>query len=126
MTEGIMNTGEHIYTSVEVVIAVSCILGNMLVILSLWKTKSIQQPTFCLIVSLAMADFLVGAVASPLAVVMDSRVELSFLTCLFISCVILLLTLVSVLCLMAIAVDRFLGGLHPSLVRRAQPECSSF
>uniref|UniRef100_A0A3Q3AVA7 Adenosine A3 receptor n=1 Tax=Kryptolebias marmoratus TaxID=37003 RepID=A0A3Q3AVA7_KRYMA len=100
------------YTVIEVVIAVICCLGNMLVILALWKTKSIQQPTFCLIVSLAVADFMVGSVAIPLAVLVDGQVETSFHVCLFISCVILLLTLVSVLCLMAIAVDRYLVALH--------------
>uniref|UniRef100_A0A3B4ZNT2 G-protein coupled receptors family 1 profile domain-containing protein n=1 Tax=Stegastes partitus TaxID=144197 RepID=A0A3B4ZNT2_9TELE len=96
-----------IYMLVEVLIAVSCCLGNLLVILALWTSKSIQQPTFCLIVSLAVADFMVGCVAIPLAVVVDGRVKTSFHTCLFISCVVILLTLVSVLSLLAIAVDRF-------------------
>lgn len=105
---GTMDVGELIYTLLEVIIAVSCCLGNMLVILSLLITKSIQQPTFCLIVSLAVADFMVGCVAIPLAVVVDGRVKTSFHGCLFISCVVIWLTLVSVLCLTAIAVDRFL------------------
>ncbi|XP_038149090.1 adenosine receptor A1-like [Cyprinodon tularosa] len=103
-----MNTGKVIYTSLEILIAVSCCVGNMLVVLALWKTKSIQQPTFCLIVSLAVADALVGFVAIPLAVVVNGHLQTSFHSCLFISCVVILLTLVSVLCLMAIAVDRYL------------------
>ncbi|MED6237417.1 hypothetical protein ATANTOWER_024482 [Ataeniobius toweri] len=114
-----MNTGEVIYTLLEVLIAVSCCLGNMLVVLALWKTKSIQQPTFCLIVSLAVADFLVGFIAIPLAVLVDGRLETSFHICLFISCVVILLTLVSVLCLMAIAVDRYLRVYIPLRYRRA-------
>ncbi|XP_028303473.1 adenosine receptor A1-like [Gouania willdenowi] len=103
-----MGAGEVIYTLVEVLIAISCCLGNMLVVLALWTSKSIKQPTFCLIVSLAVADFLVGCIAIPLAVVVDGRVRTSFTVCLFTSCLVILFTLVSVLCLAAIAVDRFL------------------
>ncbi|KAE8298300.1 Adenosine receptor A1 [Larimichthys crocea] len=103
-----MDVGEVLYTVLEVLIAVSCCLGNMLVILALWTSKSLQQPTFCLIVSLAVADFMVGSMAIPLAVLVDGRVRTSFYGCLFISCTIILLTLVSVLSLVAIAVDRFL------------------
>ncbi|XP_014908726.1 adenosine receptor A1-like [Poecilia latipinna] len=113
-----MNTGEVIYTVLEVLIAVCCCLGNMLVVFALWKTKGIQQPTFCLIVSLAVADFLVGFVAIPVAVLVDGRLETSFHTCLFISCVLILLTLVSILCLMAIAIDRFLRVYIPLRYKR--------
>uniref|UniRef100_A0A3P9B566 G-protein coupled receptors family 1 profile domain-containing protein n=1 Tax=Maylandia zebra TaxID=106582 RepID=A0A3P9B566_9CICH len=116
--ESTMNLGVMIYTLVEVLIAVSCCLGNMLVILALWTTKSIQQPTFCLIASLAMADFLVGCVAIPLAVVVDGWVKTSFNTCLFISCVVILFTLVSVLSLLAISLDRFLRVYIPLRYKR--------
>lgn len=108
-----MDVGEVIYTTLEVLTAVSCCLGNMLVILALWTSKSLKQPTLCLIASLAAADFLVGCVAIPSAVVVDGRAETSFYGCLFLSCVVILLTLVSVLCLMAIAVDRFLRVYNP-------------
>ncbi|KAF3690139.1 Adenosine receptor A3 [Channa argus] len=114
-----MNFEELSYTSVEVLIAVGCCLGNVLVILAVWISKSIHQPTFCLIVSLAMADFMVGCVAIPLAVVVDGRVRTSFHSCVFISCVVILLTLVSVLCLVAIAVDRFLRVYIPLRYKRA-------
>ncbi|XP_014899003.1 adenosine receptor A1-like [Poecilia latipinna] len=107
-----------IYTLVEVLIAVCCCLGNAMVVLALWKTRSIQLPTYCLIVSLAVADFLVGAVAIPMAVLVDGRVKTSFHTCLFISCVVILLTLVSVLCLTAIAVDRYLRLSRPFWYKR--------
>ncbi|CAI5686903.1 adenosine receptor A3 isoform X2 [Oreochromis niloticus] len=113
-----MKEEDMIYTVVEVLIAVSCCLGNMLVILALWISRNIQQTTFCLIVSLAVADFLVGCVAIPLAVVVDGRVKTSFKTCLFISCVVILLTFVSVLCLAAIAVDRFLRVCIPIRYKR--------
>ncbi|KAL7408138.1 hypothetical protein ABVT39_018815 [Epinephelus coioides] len=113
-----MDVGEVIYTLLEVLIAVCCCLGNMLVILALWTGKIIQQPTFCLIICLAVADFMVGCVAIPLAVLVDGRVKTSFHGCLFISCVVILLTLVSVLCLTAIAVDRFLRVFIPLRYKR--------
>ncbi|XP_008278574.1 adenosine receptor A1-like [Stegastes partitus] len=121
-----MNAGEVIYMLVEVLIAVSCCLGNLLVILALWTSKSIQQPTFCLIVSLAVADFMVGCVAIPLAVVVDGRVKTSFHTCLFISCVVILLTLVSVLSLLAIAVDRFFRVYVPLRYKRTVTQRHSY
>nr|CBN80765.1 Adenosine receptor A1 [Dicentrarchus labrax] len=113
-----MGVGEVIYMLLEVLIAVSCCLGNLLVILALWTSKSIHQPTFCLIVCLAVADFMVGCVASPLAVLMDRQVRTSFHGCLFISCVVILLTLVSILSLTAIAVDRYLRVYIPLRYKR--------
>ncbi|XP_037304226.2 adenosine receptor A1-like [Pungitius pungitius] len=107
-----------IYTVLELLIGASCCLGNALVILALWASKSLRQPTFCLIVSLAVTDFLVGIVVVPIALFVDSRVEMSFHGCLFLSCVTILLTLVSVLCLMAIAVDRFLRVFVPLRYKR--------
>nr|CBN80742.1 Adenosine receptor A1 [Dicentrarchus labrax] len=113
-----MDVGEVIYMLLEVLIAVSCCLGNLLVILALWTSKSIHQPTFCLIVCLAVADFMVGCVAIPLAVLVDRRVKTSFHGCLFVSCVVILLTLVSVLSLTAIAVDRYLRVYFPLRYKR--------
>ncbi|XP_042364599.1 adenosine receptor A1-like isoform X3 [Plectropomus leopardus] len=113
-----MSVEKVIYTLLEVLVAFSCCLGNMLVILALWTSKSIRQPTFCLIVCLAVADFMVGCVAIPMAVLVDGRVRTSFHGCLFISCVVILLTLVSVLSLTAIAMDRFLRVYIPLRYKR--------
>ncbi|XP_028854986.1 adenosine receptor A1-like [Denticeps clupeoides] len=102
-------TLELIFTIAEVLIALACCLGNLLV---MWAVKTChsmrQQPTFCLIVSLAVADFLVGAVVVPLAVLVDGRVETTFHVCLFLSCVMIVLSQASVHSLLAIAIDRYL------------------
>lgn len=100
--------GGIIYISLEVLIAVGCCLGNVLVIWAVWRSGALNQTTFCLIVSLAMADFMVGAVAIPLAVVVDVHVKIPFHACLFISCVLIVPLQASVLTLLAIAVDRCL------------------
>ncbi|XP_067316583.1 adenosine receptor A3-like [Pseudorasbora parva] len=102
-----------IYTSLEVLIAVGCCLGNGLVIWAVWSCRALSQTTFCFIVSLAVADFLVGMVAVPFAVIVDGRLKTSFHCCLFISCVVIVLILASVHSLLAIAVDRYLRVYKP-------------
>ncbi|KAM9408169.1 adenosine receptor A1-like [Pholidichthys leucotaenia] len=68
--------------------------------------------------STSLSDFFVGCVAIPSAVVVDRRVRTSFHACLFISCELILFTLISVLCLTAIAVDRFLRVYIPLRYKR--------
>lgn len=97
-----------VYMSLEIAIAVACCLGNVMVVWAVQMRRSLRQPTFCFVVSLAVADFLVGAVAVPLAVLVDGWVRTSFHVCLAVSCVVLVLTQASVLSLLAIAVDRYL------------------
>uniref|UniRef100_A0A9J8B4G7 Adenosine A3 receptor a.1 n=1 Tax=Cyprinus carpio carpio TaxID=630221 RepID=A0A9J8B4G7_CYPCA len=100
--------GGLFYISLEVLIAVGCCLGNMLVIWAVWKSGALNKPTFCLIVSLAVADFLVGAVAIPLAVIVDIHIKIPFHACLFMCCFLIVPLQASVLTLLAIAVDRCL------------------
>ncbi|XP_043081445.1 adenosine receptor A1-like [Puntigrus tetrazona] len=97
-----------IYTSLELVISAACCLGNVLVVWAVCLRRTLRQPTFCFVASLAVADFLVGAVAVPLAVLVDGWLEIPFQACLAVSCVLLVLTQASVLSLLAIAVDRYL------------------
>ncbi|XP_034445314.1 adenosine receptor A1-like [Hippoglossus hippoglossus] len=99
-----------VYTVVEGLISVACCLGNMLVVCAVCVglRDSLREPTFCFLVSLAVADFLVGVAAVPLAVILDGWVSLTPDLCLLLSCVVLVLTQASVLSLLAIAVDRYL------------------
>ncbi|KAL6458427.1 hypothetical protein MHYP_G00336570 [Metynnis hypsauchen] len=90
------------------IIAVACCLGNVLVIWAVWTCGALRQPTFCFIVSLAVADFLVGSVAIPVAVMWEINMKTTFYGCLFMCCVFIMLQLASGSLLLAIAVDRFL------------------
>ncbi|XP_021426187.2 adenosine receptor A3 [Oncorhynchus mykiss] len=121
-----MPGGEVVYTVLEVLIAVACCLGNVLVIWAVWSSSNLRQPTFCFLVSLAAADFLVGSVAVPLAVLVDGRVCTSFNVCLFISCVVIMLTMTSVMSLLAISVDRFLRVFIPLRYKRTVTERRSW
>ncbi|XP_051997596.1 adenosine receptor A1 [Xyrauchen texanus] len=115
-----MADGEKaIYTFLEVFIAVVCCLGNLLVIWAVWSSRALRQTTFCFVLSLAVADFLVGAVAVPLALVVDGRLQTTFHSCLFISCMVIVLTQASVHSLLAIAVDRVLRVYNPLRFRGA-------
>ncbi|XP_041656233.1 adenosine receptor A3-like [Cheilinus undulatus] len=104
-----------IYTVLEVLIAVTCCLGNVLVVCAvcIGIRDSLREPMFCFLVSLAVADLLVGVAAVPLAVLLDGWVSLSPDLCLLLSCVVLVLTQASVLSLLAIAVDRYLRLYKP-------------
>ncbi|XP_061076630.1 adenosine receptor A3-like [Conger conger] len=108
-----------LYTALEVLIAMACCLGNLLAIWAVWASRSLRQPTFCFVVSLAGADFLVGALAIPMAVLVDGRLMTSFHSCLFLSCMVLLLIQASVLMLLAIAVDRHLRVKIPLRYKRS-------
>lgn len=108
------------YTVLEVLIAVACCLGNVLVVcaVAVGIQDCLREPTFCFLVSLAVADFLVGAAAVPLAVLLDGWVSLTSYQCLFLSCVVLVLTEASVLSLLAIATDRYLRLHMPFRLRQ--------
>uniref|UniRef100_W5MU08 G-protein coupled receptors family 1 profile domain-containing protein n=1 Tax=Lepisosteus oculatus TaxID=7918 RepID=W5MU08_LEPOC len=115
-----------IYMSFEIWIAFTCCLGNALVIWAVKLNHSLREPTFCFIVSLAVADFLVGAVAIPSAIFVNSEVETSFHGCLFICCIVMILTESSILSLLAIAVDRYLHIKMPFRYRRIAAQKQSW
>ncbi|XP_061115035.1 adenosine receptor A1-like [Conger conger] len=110
-------TIQKLYIALEILVGLACCLGNLLVVWAVCVNRSLRQPTFCFVVSLAGADFLVGAVAIPLALLVDGKVS-SFYGCLFSCCVLLVLTQSSVLSLLAIAVDRYLRVRTPLRYRR--------
>uniref|UniRef100_A0A0N5A936 G_PROTEIN_RECEP_F1_2 domain-containing protein n=1 Tax=Syphacia muris TaxID=451379 RepID=A0A0N5A936_9BILA len=50
------------------VVPIVCIVGNCMVIAAVWTTRSLQTPTNYLLVSLAVADLLVGTLAMPFSI----------------------------------------------------------
>ncbi|XP_054251772.1 transmembrane protein 183A [Indicator indicator] len=109
------------YISIEVLIALVSVPGNILVIWAVKMNQALRDATFCFIVSLAVADVAVGALVIPLAIIIDIGPQTEFYSCLMVACPVLILTESSILALLAIAVDRYLrvkipvSALSPSL-----------
>ncbi|XP_055484245.1 adenosine receptor A3 [Psammomys obesus] len=96
------------YITMEAVIGLCAVVGNMLVIWVVKLNPSLRTTTFYFIVSLALADIAVGVLVIPLAIAVSLEVKMHFYTCLFMSCVLLIFTHASIMSLLAIAVDRYL------------------
>ena len=107
-----------LYTCGEAVIALLIIIGNSLVIQAIRTEKRLQTFTNLFIVSLAVADLLVGAVGIPLAQVAFYGYPRSFAGCLLANTVIVMLTQVSVFGLLVISLERYVAIKSPFLYQQ--------
>ncbi|CAN9501625.1 unnamed protein product [Ophioblennius macclurei] len=97
------------YIGIEVVIAVLSISGNVLVCWAVAINTTLKNATNYFLVSLAVADILVGCLAIPFAITISIGIRLDFYGCLFLACFVLVLTQSSIFSLLAIAIDRYLA-----------------
>ncbi|KAM9348253.1 adenosine receptor A2b [Symphorus nematophorus] len=97
------------YIVIEVVIAVLSISGNILVCWAVAINTTLKNATNYFLVSLAVADILVGCLAIPFAITISLGIRLDFYGCLFLACFVLVLTQSSIFSLLAIAIDRYLA-----------------
>ncbi|XP_044267768.1 octopamine receptor 1-like isoform X1 [Tribolium madens] len=111
------------------VVIVVVIIGNTLVILAVITTKRLRTVTNCFVMSLAIADWLVGVFVMPPAVAntLMGAWELGWILCdIWVSLDILLCT-ASILSLCAISVDRYLAVTQPlSYSRRRRSKRLAF
>ncbi|XP_068946475.1 adenosine receptor A3 isoform X2 [Petaurus breviceps papuanus] len=103
-----LTPGSIVYITVEIVIGLCAIIGNVLVIWVVKLNPGLQNTTFYFIVSLALADIAVGVLVMPLAIVISLGITTHFYNCLFMTCLLLVFTHASIMSLLAIAVDRYL------------------
>ncbi|CAJ1064372.1 adenosine receptor A2b [Xyrichtys novacula] len=98
-----------VYIAIEIVIAVLSISGNVLVCWAVAINTTLKNATNYFLVSLAVADILVGCLAIPFAITISIGINLDFYGCLFLACFVLVLTQSSIFSLLAIAIDRYLA-----------------
>ncbi|XP_053187011.1 adenosine receptor A2b [Scomber japonicus] len=98
-----------LYIVIEVIIAVLSISGNVLVCWAVAINTTLKNATNYFLVSLAVADIMVGCLAIPFAITISVGIHLDFYGCLFLACFVLVLTQSSIFSLLAIAIDRYLA-----------------
>ncbi|XP_051780130.1 trace amine-associated receptor 13c-like [Erpetoichthys calabaricus] len=91
------------------------IWGNLFVMISIFHFKQLHTPTNLLVLSLAVADFLVGATVMPFTVIRSIEKCWYFgsVGCTIHSICFLVLTAVSIGSLVLIAIDRYFAICHP-------------
>lgn len=107
---------EKVYWALMMVpLPLVAVVGNILVILSVYKERTLQTATNYFIVSLAFADLLVAAVVMPFAVYVLVNVdwELSDTLCDFYIAVDVTCSTASIFNLVAISIDRFIAVTQP-------------
>lgn len=101
------------YVACEAIVAALAVLGNSLVIFVFWKERRLRRRTNYYIVSLAVADLLVGLLGIPFAILSSIGFPTNLHACLFTVSLLLVLCTISIFCLVAVSVDRYWAILHP-------------
>lgn len=101
------------YTILEVLVAIVAVVGNAMVILVFWRERRLRRRTNYYIVSLAVADLLVGLLGIPFAIMASIGLPTNLHACLFTVSVLVVLCTISIFCLVAVSVDRYWAILHP-------------
>lgn len=98
-----------VYASAELFLALQISLSNFVVIVVYLRSRHIRTPTNAYIFSLALTDFLAGALGIPFTVAsVLTRWPSSYYACLAIHLILCVLCTVSTLHLLAMAIDKYL------------------
>ncbi|VVC40411.1 G protein-coupled receptor, rhodopsin-like,GPCR, rhodopsin-like, 7TM [Cinara cedri] len=101
------------YAVLEGLVAVGATVGNGLVIVAFRRERRLRRRTNYYIVSLAIADLLVGLVGIPCAVLSSVGLPKQLHLCVFSVSLIIVLCTVSILSLVAVSADRYWAILYP-------------
>ena len=111
-------TQDYVYVTAECVTGALSVLGNSFVLLAIWRTRALRTVTNCFIGSLAAADVLVGIVIPPTVLLPYRGLPKEFYGCVLLNTVVVLITNISVLNLLAVALERFLAISDPFRYQR--------
>lgn len=106
------------YTVFEILVAVIAIIGNLMVIIVFQRDRKLRRRTNYYIVSLAIADFLVGLLGVPFAILASVGLPTNLHACLFTVSLLVVLCTISIFCLVAVSIDRYWAILHPMAYSR--------
>ncbi|XP_069365748.1 adenosine receptor A3 [Maniola hyperantus] len=106
------------YTSLELLVAFVAIVGNAMVIHVFRRDRRLRRRTNYYIVSLAIADLLVGLLGIPFAILASVGLPRNLYACLFTTSILVMLCTISIFCLVAVSVDRYWAILHPMCYSR--------
>lgn len=101
------------YAVLEGLVAIGATVGNGLVIVAFHRERRLRRRTNYYIVSLAVADLLVGLVGIPCAVLSSVGLPRHLHLCMFSVSLIIVLCTVSILSLVAVSADRYWAILYP-------------
>lgn len=101
------------YTVLEGLVAVGATIGNGLVIVAFQRERRLRRRTNYYIVSLAVADLLVGLVGIPCAILTSIGLPRHLHLCMFSVSLLIVLCTVSILSLVAVSADRYWAILYP-------------
>ncbi|XP_063620441.1 adenosine receptor A2b [Cydia splendana] len=106
------------YTTLEILVALVAIIGNAMVIHVFRRDRRLRRRTNYYIVSLAVADLLVGLLGIPFAILASVGLPRNLHACLFTVSLLVMLCTISIFCLVAVSVDRYWAILHPMCYSR--------
>lgn len=106
------------YTSLELLVALVAVIGNAMVIHVFRADRRLRRRTNYYIVSLAVADLLVGLLGIPFAILASVGLPRNLHACLFTVSLLVMLCTISIFCLVAVSVDRYWAILHPMCYSR--------
>lgn len=102
------------YIAAEVTISILSASGNLMVCIAVGRNKKLRTVTNYFLVSLAVADFFVGTLAIPVAIMTDLGLPHNNLyLCVTLLYILIMLTQSSVFSLLAVAIERYVAILLP-------------